>query len=94
MLLHCTGIHQDVVQEHEDENIKVPSQDIIDHVHELRRGIGNAEWHHQKLVQAPTRSECCLRDVLLSDWHLPVSRLQINLAEHLGATQTVQHLFW
>ena len=46
MLLHYAGVHQDVVQKHQDENIKVSGQDIVDHVHELRRGIGNAEWHY------------------------------------------------
>ena len=47
---HCAGIYQDVVQEDEDKVIKVIGEDIIHHIHELRRGIDNTKRHYQKLV--------------------------------------------
>ena len=34
----CVGIYQDVVQEDEDEVIKVIGEDIVHHIHELYKG--------------------------------------------------------
>ena len=48
MDLHCAGIYQDVVQEDEDKIIKLIGEDIVHHIHELQKGIGNTERHHQE----------------------------------------------
>ena len=43
VLLCVLGVCQDIINKPHHKDIKVPVQDILDQMHELRRGIGNTK---------------------------------------------------
>ena len=70
MYLHYTGIYQDVVQEHKDKSIKVIREDIVHHIHELKRGIGN--------IKGITKNSYNPQRVLNAIFGMPCSRTGIR----------------
>ena len=46
--------------------------------------------HYQIFMESPPHLECCLVNVFGSDRYLPISRLEVDLAEHLGITLASQ----
>ena len=86
MFLHIGKIHQYIVQANKDEAVKVVPQEIVHHIHKLRRGIGKSKKHHQVFEQTPLHLECRLLNVSWSDQYLPIPRLEVGFAEHLGVT--------
>ena len=44
-------IYKDIVKEHQDEFVQVLTKKIVHHVHESGRGVGDAKWHDQELVE-------------------------------------------
>ena len=84
MLLDIGRVYQDVVQKDKDESVQVVTQEIVHHAHELCGGIGQPKGHYKIFVESPSRLECCLVNVSGSDRYLPISRLEVDLTEHLG----------
>ena len=46
MVLCGTGKYQDVVNKDDNKIIKIFVEDVLYHMHELQRGIGNTKRHH------------------------------------------------
>ena len=65
--------HQYIVQKDKDKPVKVVPQEIVHHIHELRRGIGKPKRHHQILEETPLRLEHCFLNVSWSDRYLPIN---------------------
>ena len=63
MVLWVGRIYQDVVKENQDEFVQVLTEEIVHHVHELGRGIGNTEWHDLKFIELPPCLKCCFVNV-------------------------------
>ena len=91
MLLDIGRIYQNIVQKDKDESVQVVTQEIVHHVHELRGGVGQPKRHYQIFVESQPHLECCLVNVSGSDRYLPISRLPVDLAEHLGIPQPIEH---
>ena len=94
MFLDIGKINQDIVQIDKDESVQVVTQEIVHHAHEFPRGIGQPKGHYQIFVESPPQLKCCLVNVSGSDRYLPISRLEVDLAEHLGIPQPVEHFLW
>ena len=90
MFLFRSGEYEDVVQKDQDERIQVIRKDIVHQTHELCWGISNPKGNHEEFVVPPARAERSLWDVFLAHWHLPISRSQVDDAEHLGTPQTIE----
>ena len=63
VLLCEPGKYQDVINENNDKVIQIFTEDILHQVHEIRRAVGNAETHYQKLVRSPMHSESSFRNI-------------------------------
>ena len=55
MVLWVGKIYQDVVKENQDEFVQVLTKEIVHHIHELGRGIGDAKWHDQNFIEPSPR---------------------------------------
>ena len=92
MFLDIGRIYQDIIQIDKDESVQIISQEIIHHSHELCGGIGKPKWHYHVFKESPPHLKCYLVIVSGSDWYLPISRREVDLVEHLGITQPIEHV--
>jgi hypothetical protein len=85
-------LYEYVVEEHKGEPAEKKKQDVVHHRLERRRGIGEAEGHHQELEQALVRAEHGLLHVVQMHQHLVVARAHVELREETRAPQLVEEL--
>ncbi|CAL5321596.1 unnamed protein product [Camellia sinensis] len=76
--------HQDVVHKNDYKTVQEFPEDPVHQVHKDCRCVGKPKWHHQKLIVAIPRTECRLRNILLLDPQLLVTRSQVYLRETTG----------
>ncbi|GBG77442.1 hypothetical protein CBR_g23891 [Chara braunii] len=82
VLLKGTTIDQDIVEVDENVLLQDVSEDVVHRPLEGSGCIGEAEWHHLKLVVAEARSERCLRLVGCSDVDLMVTATKLIGTRH------------
>ncbi|KAF9796276.1 hypothetical protein IEO21_11016 [Rhodonia placenta] len=66
-------------------------EDVIHHRLEGRRGIGEAEEHHQGFVQSPVSHKGHLPFVTSFDPDVIVSSSDVKLCEEHGTTELIYH---
>ena len=53
MVLWVGRVNKDIVKEKKDEFVQVLTKNIVNHVHELDKGVDYTKRHHQKFVEPP-----------------------------------------
>jgi hypothetical protein len=89
MLFSGSRIDKDVINEHHYELVQFIHEYLIHHVHEISQDISESEGHHCELILPVSGDECCLGNVLGSDFHLMVPRPKVNLGKELGIFQLI-----
>jgi len=79
------AVIEDVVEEDEDEATKERAQHHVHERLERGRGIAEAEWHDEELVQAVVCSERRLLHICRVHPYLMVARSKVELGEEFGA---------
>jgi hypothetical protein len=84
-LLFCgLGVDQYIVDEDYDTLVHLIHEDLVRHVHEVRRAISPAKRHDCVLVLPRPGYKRRLVDVLRANLHLVITRQEINLAKVFG----------
>jgi hypothetical protein len=77
-------IDQDVLNEHHYKFVEELHEHLVHEIHEVGRGIGQAEGHHSVFKQTVAGGEGGVGNIGLSDFQLMISSAEINLGEHFG----------
>ena len=94
MLLPASGIHQDIINKHNDTNVKQLMKYLVHQTHEGCRSIGQAKGHHHKLIMTISGPECCLGDILPSDPQLMVTRSEVNLGKDDSTLKLIKQIIY
>src|SRR3954469_19801863 len=85
-------VDQDVIDVYNDAFVQERTEHIVDQSLECRGGVSEAEGHYREFVMAISRTEGCLRDVLVLDTDLVVTGAEVDFGEHLHALDSVKDL--
>ena len=80
------GVNQNVIEVHNDKNIKFFHQDFVDVSLEAGGGIRKTEKHDLILKMAILRLECYFPLVTLPNFHLIICVYQVQPSKTLSAT--------
>ena len=61
-------------------------------MHEVSRGISQAEGHDRVLIQPILASECRLRNIPRTDPQLKIARTKINLREYTSTSKQIKEI--
>ena len=73
MLFHRLRVDQNIIDENNDKLIYVGYEYPIHQVHEHLWGIGQTEWHNQKLIMVIIRTKRCLWYIFRANKQLMIS---------------------
>jgi hypothetical protein len=94
MLFLILRIHEDIIDEHHYEFVKIVHEYTIHQVHEESWRIRQTEGHNYVLIKPILGDECCLRYVRRLDPELMITWPQIYLQEHTGASQLIKQILY
>ena len=63
MVLWVGRIDEHIAKKNQDEFVQVLTKESVHHIHELGRGVGDAERHNQKFIKSPPRLKCSFVNV-------------------------------
>ena len=92
MKIGIVGVDEDVVQVHEDANIKEVAKNVV---HESLKGswrIGESKRHYTPFKRAIVSSECGFPFIAFTDSDKMVGMSEVNVGEQLCFTWTVQEI--
>src|ERR1044071_5035492 len=92
MLLLILGIHQYIINEHHNEFIQELHKHLVHHIHEVCMSISQSKGHNGILKQPIPCSKSSLRNILLPNLHLMITRTKINLREYTSSLQLVKKI--
>jgi len=75
MILNTQGYHK---KKHQDKLSKMRTEELVHEALECCWHIGEAKWHHYKLVMTFMSVKSCFRNVFLPYSYLMVTRPQIQ----------------
>ncbi|GBG66616.1 hypothetical protein CBR_g64887 [Chara braunii] len=83
---------KDVIKVDDDTDFEEVAEDVVHGKLEGSGGIGESEWHHEKLVVPEPRAKGGLVGVLLADTDLVEAIAEVDLGKVLGSTETIKEL--
>src|SRR5436189_6129700 len=83
-------VDEDVIDENDDELIKIRSEDTIHQIHEEGWCVGQPKWHDQELIQSVAGSEGRLLNVFLSNTKLVIAGPEVYLRKVASTAQLVK----
>ena len=92
VLLQRVAVHDDVVEEHQDEPVEEVREGVVHQLHEDARRVAQAHRQHVVLEQPLRRGEGRLVPIRLADEDLIEARAQVDLGEVLRLGQLVEQL--
>ena len=89
MFFYSGQTDQNVIDEYHYKLIHLFHENLVHHIHEVGRGIGESKGHDGELILPIPSDKGCLGNVLSPDLNLMVPKLKINLGKELGIPQLV-----
>ena len=84
------AVHHYVIQVDNHTHVQDVGKDVIHHVLERGRGIGQSKWKDSKLKMPIPGVECRLVDVSRVHANLVIARTQVQLSEALRPVHAIQ----
>jgi len=94
MLRPRRAVNENVVEKNQHKPPQERPQDVVHQGLEGRRGVGEAERHHQTLVVAMMSAEGRLGDVVWVHPHLMILRAQVELGEETRPMELIEELVY
>jgi hypothetical protein len=85
MLFGILGIDQNVINENHDKLLQFYHEYGVHQIHDVSGGIDQSKRRNQIFIKTISGRESHLRDIFFTDLDLIITRLKINLGEHLSS---------
>jgi hypothetical protein len=85
MFFHTLRVHQNVINVNNDRLVWLWHEHRVYEVHELCQCVGQPKSHYLILIEAVSSGEGYLRYIFGTNLDLMISRVEINLGEHLSS---------
>jgi hypothetical protein len=84
------GIDHNVVIENHDKLVQFHHEYRVHQVHEVSGGISQFKRHNQIFIKTVSGRESHLQNIFFTNLDLIITRLKINLGEHLSTCQLIE----